>query len=438
MKFLTKAEKWIFYLFVFFIFLQARFVWHIFGGEFNEWTSLYIYATDILAGTVLALWGGRILKGDSKIKIGREGGALAVFLFFAGVSILGAGNKWLGLYNTIKLFEFSLLFLYLKNNFSRVFNIETFWKIFVASAAFQSVFAVWQFFRQSSLGLNFFNESPTNPQISGVAKIVVNGVKIVRAYGLVPHPNILAAMLVVAIFGLVFLFLKNYGKLNAAKRIIFAGVFCLLSLALFLTFSRAVTLIGLLLLFGGLSFLLWRYPQYKKSVIISLAALFVVGCLLLVVFWPYVSARYEASELIGGQALDLRIFYNKIAVDLIEGNPIFGIGTGNFVSTVCSYSFMKSWMCQPVHNIYLLIAAETGILGLFFFLFFLFFIVFGTYRSSLDKLSIYVLLLTVFCFLLTGLLDHFLFTLQQGQLMLWITLGILASFSIGQTKEKSL
>ena len=82
---------------------------------------------------------------------------------------------------------------------------------------------------------------------------------------------------------------------------------------------------------------------------------------------------------------------------------------------------LSSWIHQPVHNIYLLIASETGLIGLILFLVF----IFQLFRKIIGQE--YFLLLIVFSFLFIGLFDHFFWTLQQGQLMFWLTLGIMGA-----------
>ncbi|TSC53767.1 MAG: Uncharacterized protein LiPW39_99, partial [Parcubacteria group bacterium LiPW_39] len=230
-----------------------RLIWQG-GGNFNEWTSVYLYTSDILIVALIFLWwrrGAREIKWKDFLKVEfwkKTEGALLIFLIIAGLSIIISPNKTLGLYGFFKLLEFALLFLYVRNNFAKLFNWEKLWQFFIAGAALQSAIALIQFFTQKSLGLKFLAESPLNSDLAGVAKIIVDGEKIIRAYGLVPHPNVLAAILIVAIFGLIWLFLKKYQRLDMAKKTIFGAVFILLSSALFLTFSRTIIIVGLILL----------------------------------------------------------------------------------------------------------------------------------------------------------------------------------------------
>ncbi len=465
MKFFLRAEKWLFYLLIFFLFLQLRFVFYSFRPQFNEWASAYFYITDILIFALVFLWLARRIKEGFRSRFDWLERALFLFLLVSGLSIIVSNNLWLSFYSWIKLLELAALFLYVKNNFSLLFELKKFWQIFIAGAAFQAAIALVQFFKQGSLGLKIFAESPISPDIAGVAKIVVEGEKIIRAYGLVPHPNILATILVLAIFGLVYLFIKNYTNMchsrengnlgtvpakggnyiesrfrlkagmtkGAIVLAVFVLVFILISFALFFTFSRSVIIIGLGLLVIWLVYLL-RQSQFRKPALIA-GLFFIFGFLFLVlIFWPYFSARYDIVALGQSQALNLRVFYSKMAWDIIKGSPIFGIGQGNFVWTISSLGLLENWVYQPVHNIYLLIAAETGILGLLAFLLFLFKVIRSVSQQKLeaagDKLTVYCLLFTVCCLLTIGFFDHFLWDLQQGQLMFWLFLGVLASHTL--------
>jgi O-antigen ligase len=454
MKNLNKLEIWLFYLLVFFLPLQVRTILYSFRPQFNEWTSVYFYATDFLAISVIFLWLARKFKEELS-SIGRWswagnwqslfrsiGMASAIFLLISGFSVLASGNVLLSLYGFLKLLEFIGLFLYVRYNFRGLFKPDIFWRIFIGSACWQSAVAIVQFFKQKSLGLKIFTESPLGSDVAGVAKIVVDGEKIVRAYGLLPHPNILAAILIFALFGLAFLFVKNYAKLNVSRKIIFAAIFGLLFLALFLTFSRAAAMIGLSALAGWLIWLFFKYKEYRRPAWIVFLSLLAGSFLLSVVFWPYISARYDVGDIVGSQAFDLRVFYNKMGLALLKANPIFGAGLGVFVWMSSTLNLFQNWIYQPIHNIYLLIAAETGALGLLAFLWFLFLIFWRSIKGikiSYDenKIIISCFLFLISSFLIMGLFDHFFWTLQQGQLMFWILLGIIAGISPHSSTDRA-
>lgn len=449
-----KFEKSFFYLLVFCLPLQVRHIFYSFG-EFNEWKSIYLYGTDILVLGLVVLWAARIIANKkTDIRFGAAELALAAFLAVSALSLAVATNLKLGIYSWLKLLEFSVLFLYVKNNFFK-FSIIRFWQVFIAGAIVQSIVGVAQFFKQSSLGLKFLTESPLSPALAGVAKIAVDGKKIVRAYGLTPHPNILAAILVAAIFGLAWLWLVkniqcypdgsrnpglikksgcrvNLGMTTKRKHaIFFAFIFLLLilSVGLFFTFSRAIMAAGFVFLFLWLVFVFWRCRTHRKSAVVFFLLLTVVCCLLAVYYWPLIASRFSPNNLFSGQALELRGVYNQVALEFIKKSPFWGIGQGNFVDYFSqSYNLLQNWLWQPVHNIYLLMAAETGALGLLAFLAFLFFTVRSAWPCRKD-LFISCFLFLAFCLLTFGFFDHFLWDLQQGQILFWLVLGIISAHS---------
>lgn len=456
-----ELEKIIFYVLVFLFFVQTRLIWRA-EAFFNEWTSFYIYVTDFLIVALILLWFWRRKKNVNWRSFFKDdfftkpAGALILFLVAAGLSVIIAQNKAIGIYGLAKLLEFALLFLYVKNNFVKLFSWQKFWQFFIAGAILQSIVALTQFFTQKWLGLKFLAESPLASDLAGVAKIVVNGEKIVRAYGLVPHPNILAAILVTAIFGLAFLFVKAYSVghpespaggeeyrknplgyalgMTKIKLFTFAAIFVLLLTALALTFSRTIIIVGLALFVCWL-IIIYRNKEYKKTALKVLLVLFLVSCFLFFVFLPYFSARFNLQNIGDSQSFNLRVFYGEVALKLIKENPLLGAGFSNFIPVFGQfYTNLPIWTFQPVHNIYLLIAAETGMLGLLAFLWFLFL----TLKSAWPRrrnLSVSCLLFLIFCLLLIGLFDHFLWDIQQGQILFWLLLGILASHSAKLARE---
>ena len=103
-------------------------------------------------------------------------------------------------------------------------------------------------------------------------------------------------------------------------------------------------------------------------------------------------------------------------------NPLTGVGLNNFTISMEKYGYVTAAtrFLQPVHNIYLLILSETGLLGLAAFIYLLY----KGWTLFIDKvqpchLSLLILLILLFL----GLFDHYFFTLQQGLLLLTILLA---------------
>ena len=354
-----------------------------------------------------------------------------------------------------------------------------------------------QFARQSSLGLEIFHESTLAVGLKGVAQINAGGMEFIRAYGTFPSPNVLAGFLGICLFFVFYLFLKKgsgqyyllahsrpasaglrgsgyfappsaetmpkqssnprEGNTVHSLKVAFLEKYLLslslfvLSFGLMLTFSRGVIVFFIftsVLFFVGV-FLLEKLKKYKTQAI-KLAVLVVVSWLFVIaVAWPEVSSRFLEST-ISEPAIQERLFFNKVGTDTISQNYsqlFFGVGIGNFVNHYMQFvPGLAPYLYQPVHNIYILIASEVGILGLVAFIVFLAALLWKSIKRLLPSITIqdahdrehlvYVFsLLLVACFVLfIGMYDHYFWTLQQGGLMFWITLGLLAATVSTKTK----
>ena len=57
------------------------------------------------------------------------------------------------------------------------------------------------------------------------------------------------------------------------------------------------------------------------------------------------------------------------AKEIIKDNWLIGVGIGNYTFALrAKYPEIKVWELQPVHNTYLLILAELGVVGFLFLL----------------------------------------------------------------------
>ena len=111
----------------------------------------------------------------------------APWRFLAGIGLVHAFVGFLFIY--VLAHEFR----------DRTFLKQALWA-FTAGAAVQSTWGITQFLLQHDLGLWWLGESNLSPDKTGVAKVVAGNETLVRAYGSLPHPNILAAYLSLAAF----------------------------------------------------------------------------------------------------------------------------------------------------------------------------------------------------------------------------------------------
>src|SRR3989338_9422288 len=106
--------------------------------------------------------------------------------------------------------EFAALYFYIKSNAVRLLANGYWLLAILAGGLFQSLIAIAQFLKQSAIGLRFLGESVIAPDMEGVAVFYNSvGEKVMRAYGTTPHPNILAAYLLLGLFAIYYLLLRQ-------------------------------------------------------------------------------------------------------------------------------------------------------------------------------------------------------------------------------------
>jgi len=413
------------------------------GWRFNEWQSISIYATDILLIVLVLFWiynskfnppvGGQNLKIYEYF--------LIIFLIISAVSITNSINPTVSWFQWIKLFEFSVFYWYLSRYaFARFGLINSLFAVMVGGI-FQAIIAIIQFVKQSSLGLRYLGESVINLDLAGIASFYTSaGEKVIRAYGTTPHPNVLATCLFFAMFSFYFIYL--YYRLHSKHTPFFdtwdratLGFYGVILFAFFTTFSRVVIFIWFVS-FCLRSVVVRAFKHYRitfgtekgrKRII----AILLVNLAVIVLFSSlYLNEIVSRSSISGeDQAVTLRAFYTDQV--LKSDFNWLGVGMGNFVGWLMEKEpFLLHYAYQPVHNIYLLVYSETGIIGLTAFLLFLTFLIKDFITKTRLRRSYDLSMLFFFCALLfIGFFDHLFWTLQQGRLIFWSSLGLLTYLS---------
>lgn len=408
----------------------------IFGEPLNNSFFVnFIYLIDILAAVVLALWFFRGGVFDFYLKNKKIFVAGAIFIFIALASGL-LGYKGPAFYYLakpiLKIFIGVFLFFYVCHSINH-HNKKLLLNVFLISLLLQSLIAIAQFNLQSDLKLKILGESDLSPAIPGVARVNTPDGRFIRAYGTLPHPNILGAFLIAGVALLVYkiiYFKKNL--LNFLMIIIFIS-------ALFFTFSRSSFLaFTFFILFFGLYIVFKKKALLKKFILLG-AIMGLTTLYLAALFFPLLSQR---ANLDAGNGLQLRKTYTIAAINIIKNNFLLGVGPNNFVREINNYlpqelKLKELWKLQPVHNVFLLIFAETGFLGLLFFTGFLIYIIYSLFKklSFGDNNLIPIILMLVFSFITLMNFDHYFWTTQQTFFLLCITLGITCRLSMDDSRS---
>jgi hypothetical protein len=149
-------------------------------------------------------------------------------------------------------------------------------------------------------------------------------------------------------------------------RMLLVGVFPLLLFGQALTFSRT----GFLAMICAVLLLWYRTARERRvgMLIASIGVVVAVAMFLPTSFWDRVNTILPSVEE-KQETVGTRVNLWDIAFQMIEDHPLTGVGIGNFATATVRYAHGKLLVKRlAVHNAYLSIAAETGLVGLFLFL----------------------------------------------------------------------
>lgn len=245
------------------------------------------------------------------------------------------------------------------------------------TVAVQAIVALAQVALQGSLGLSSLGELPLDPAVRGVSVVATSDTdRLLRAYGLADHPNILGGILAFS------LPLLAVGLLRAARgaRLSAAAIggalgatVVLGSAALFVTFSRgawlaaAVAMLAALVLLvrsrsaGGLAAF-----RDLRWVGLAVAAAGAVILALVVIDARFVLVRADVlNPQVSTEAMSTgeRAILMRVALDAISAQPLLGTGLATSAMAVLTAMPSLDFDAQPAAVAILDVAVDLGLIG---------------------------------------------------------------------------
>lgn len=417
-----KRESWLlnqdslsrFFFYLLILFLPTQFGKH-FWPQFSfiqglrlDYLSPTIYLTDVLILLTVLF---SLKKIITFLKIQNKKNLLLTFLFFVSlfVGITTSKNPQAGIYGILKISEYFLLSIYVVLSFKNL-NKTFFIYILILGIISESLLALLQIFNNGSLNgiFYFLGERFFTSQTPGIANASINGQLFLRPYATFPHPNVLAGYLIVAMS----LILKF--KNNIAKQLLFL-IILIGTISLVLTLSRIAILFWFTYML--LLFCITLIEKYKKEALnknITITILIIVLSLIL-------SVSFFKNTPLMQRFLQTRVYEESFvqrenlidqSIKMFSKNPVFGVGVNNFYINL-EESKEKILFIQPVHNIFLLVLSETGLIGFTYFLL----IFYKSLKTAILKGFKNGNLLLIFTIIFLGMFDHYFLTIQQGQIM---------------------
>ena len=276
---------------------------------------------------------------------------------------------------------------------------------FVASAMVQSAIAVAQMFFQRIYPDTWLGVAAHYPEVAGTSVVEAAGERFLRAYGTLPHPNILGGFIVIAIL--------SSRPLWRRFSVYSLFTYLLLATGLFFSFSR---LAWLALAVGLIS--QWLYAR-RDLVFVKNAAVVVATMLLLSgLFAPLVLARASASGRLETISIESRVSGFKDAWQLIRRQPFSGVGAGNFTAAVLSQvdPGRNGYALEPVHSAFVDIFAEIGFFGFLLLVWIVYLLAESARRCGKIGLAAALIVLALF--------DHWSWTTFAGIIIFWAGWGL--------------
>lgn len=222
-------------------------------------------------------------------------------------------------------------------------------------------FGIWQvvfgtFPASSLLGIATRNVNEAGDSVIQSA----SGVRHLRAYGTFSHPNIFGGYLAVALAGL--FALPAYAKTAWQRRGVWLLI-ALMAIGLALTFSRSAWL-GLILaiIVGSMAYFM-KNTKLARILVVPVALVFIASSVLGGVFLG-VDVRPGSDAAFEARSANERVAQYEDFPEVVSSHVFFGSGIGTYVYAVeQAFPDRSAWDYQPIHNVFLLVIAESGLLG---------------------------------------------------------------------------
>ena len=283
------------------------------------------------------------------------------YILLAGISAFLSQDKVLSFSMLFLIIKSYLVFLYFANNIKS--REEVLWIAGGLSLTIllQSFFGILQYFSGSTLGLEIFGEGERAFRTAKVGFSYIS-----RVGGTIGSPNSLAMYLnlyLPVLLCILFTNIRRRFKFFVCMIILLGG------LTELMTLSRG----GWVALFFGGSVVFFGIFKDKlksriKSVVAVVMSVFFIAIVTLGFFQDVRDRLFEDDY---GAAYS-RIPMMEVAFNAIKENPFTGVGLNNYTTVMNRYDRTRENISYkfpfPVHNSFLIIAAESGLLALFCFL----------------------------------------------------------------------
>jgi hypothetical protein len=397
------------------------------SGQISQYANFFLYLSDMFLIFALIFLGISYLFDKGKYKPFSYGNKKVFFILLILIALIEISSFWASssmqsFVTMIRFVEYLIFYLMVINS---GLSMRLLGRVFLFVVVGQALIGISQYIFQSSIGLYFLGEPYLLVDFPGIAKVDLGSMQFLRSYGTFAHPNIFGGFLIFAI-------LLAFSRI-AEDKFLYSTFILIFFVALILTFSRSA---WLACIFAAIYYVLVTRPKLKVNYLLMGILVFLIFLVAFDLDKVFLNRVVSIEDL----AITTRMEYVKISKDMLIDKP-YGVGIGNFTLEMQNFAERKlmPWDLQPVHNIFLLAMNEVGI-WIFPVIVWLFAEIFSTilkkrreFVSGGDRRYGFLLLSFFFAILTIGNLDHYLFSLMQGQFLLFFYLLLVNDFVLRKT-----
>jgi hypothetical protein len=427
---MVNIQPWRLYVFYVFIFLlpwQTRWIVRdpVGGGDIWEYSRISLYGWDILLGVLVLvslplIWreignfksNSNTQNSNSKVLL-----VYLLLLLLAVSSILWSPDKVLALVWCLRLLAAGFVWLLVKTLKPRWSAVC--WSL-TSAGVIQALWAVGQFVSQSTLASKWLGVAIHQAGQPGSSVILTQAGIWLRAYAGQVHPNVLGGLLVITALSTAWLFINSFGDKGAAiKNRTWLALYTIQLFGLFFSFSRGAW-IAL-----AASLVIWRRREHSNRQALSFifALTVVIFVMMGSILWQPTVGRLFGGTRLEQQSIEERVGSVGESRGLLASVWWRGVGLGNYTVTLeQARPGLRSWSYQPVHNIFLLSLTELGVIGLGLWLWLLWL----RLRPMVTLNSLFLVPI-----LITGLFDHYWWTIPSMFMLFWLLMLLADSSEVG-------
>jgi len=323
----------------------------------------------LILGCLYPLWLLRLIAEPSRLSTIWAPGMtpLLCLLGWSALSMVNAHEPSATIRGLVAMAKGMACYLYLANHVKTRADLRLVASCLTVGLLIEGLIACAQAVTGSSLGLEVFGER----QEEDLVTISLGYSEILRVGGTIGHPNGLGRYLAVVLPVAYLLTTLQALRVRWPMRALAFMATVAGAIALVFTLSRAAWISAIVALAVMVTWLLSQ-RQLHRGAARAVVALSVIG-VIMACFAPLIMSRWLQSNV---GAIASRFLLVRVAFAMIASHPILGIGLYHYKLVMHLYDPTLEGIAYDVHqyqvhNVFLLLAAEIGLVGLACFAWFL-------------------------------------------------------------------